>query len=150
MQEEIEAPLKNKNEKEHFLKIYDKVPGDLFGRVVELRAGYAKVTLTTKEEMRADSKDLLNAGVIFSAALLAAMASVNDPNAAPLSSEVEFLAPAKVGDVIHFEAYEKYQKGKRREIEVIGTLNNIKIFTATFIALVFEEHILKSKLPKYK
>ncbi len=150
MQEEIETPLKEKKEEEHFLKTYDKVPGELFGRLVELRAGYAKVILTTNEEMRADSKDLLNAGVIFSAALLAAMASVNDPNAAPLSSEVEFLAPAKVGDVLYFEAYEKYQKGKRREIEVIGMLNDMKIFTATFIALVFEEHILKSKLPKYK
>ncbi len=144
MQENIEAI------EEEFLKTHNKIPGELFGRVVDIKKGYAKVTLVTKEEMKADEMGLLNAGIIFASAFLAAMASVNDPNTAPLSADIEFLAPVKVGDILHFEAYEKYQKGKRREIDVIGTIDGIKVFKGVFIALVFEEHVLKSKLPKYQ
>ncbi|NPA81385.1 MAG: hypothetical protein GXO31_02125 [Epsilonproteobacteria bacterium] len=148
--EALEEEQENEPHDKYFLRTHNKIPGDIFGRVAELRPGYAKVSLITTEIMAADEKGLLNGGVIFAAAFLAAMASVNDPNVAPLSSESEFLAPVKVGDTITFEAYEKFQKGKRREIEVIGSVNDIKIFTSTFIALVFEEHILKSKLPQYE
>jgi len=78
------------------------------------------------------------------------MASVNDPYVTPLNANVKFLSPVKVGDIVIFEAIEKIQKGKRREIIVTGMLNNIKILTVKLVALVFEEHILTNKLPQYK
>ena len=132
------------------LKTHYRVAGDLSGRVVELKPGYAKVSLITTNDMKADDKALVHSGFLVSAALFCAMGSVNDPFVTPLTTEIKFLSPVKVGDVVIFEAFEKIQRGKRREIKVTGMLNDVKIITCEVIALIFEEHILNDKLPKYQ
>ncbi len=151
LQESEEQPITTLDEYEkHNLKTHYRVTGDLSGRVVELKPGFAKVSLITTNEMTADDKKLVHSGFLISSAIFCAMASVNDPYVTPLNANVKFLSPVKVGDIVIFEAIEKIQKGKRREIIVTGMLNNIKILTVELVALVFEEHILTNKLPQYK
>ncbi len=146
--EEIQEELSHSEKKG--LKAYNRINGELCGRLIELKPGYAKISLKTSTNMIADDKGLIHSGFLFCAANFAAMACVNDPYAFPLNSEVSFLSPVKNGDMIIFEAYEKYQNEKKKEIEVKGLLDDIKVLTATFTVLIFEEHILTNKLPQYK
>jgi len=132
------------------LRTHNRIRGDLCGRVVELKPGYAKISLKTTSEMIADEKGMIHSGFLFCAADFAAMACINDPYVFPLSGNVNFLTPVKNGDIIIFEAFEKYQNEKKREIEVKATLDDIKILTANFTALIFQEHILNNKLPEYR
>ncbi len=147
--EEIREEIFSHGEKKG-LRTHNRINGELCGRIVELKPGYSKVSLKTTTEMIADDKELIHSGFLFCAASFAAVACVNDPYAFLLSSEITFLSPAKNKDMIIFEAYEKYQNGRKREIEVKGFLDEIKILKGSFTILIFEEHILTDKLPQYK
>ena len=76
----------------------------LCGSIVDLKKGYAKVTLPCSKDMSVDNLGLIHGGFIFGAADFAAMAAVNEPTVVLIGSKTRFLAPAKIGDVVEFEA----------------------------------------------
>ena len=49
----------------------------------------------------------------------------------------------KVGDMVEFEAHAYYEESKKREVKVIGTVKEIKIFEGTYQIVVLEEHIFR-------
>ena len=128
------------------LNTHQKIKKYLSGEVEELKENYAKIRLSCTKEMAVDEMGLIHGGFTFSAADFAAMAAVNEPYVVLIGANTKFLAPAKVGDVIIFEAHAKFEDARKREIDVVGTINDIKVFKGTFDAVILPEHVLKLKL----
>ncbi|NOX15628.1 MAG: PaaI family thioesterase [Epsilonproteobacteria bacterium] len=128
------------------LLTHTKVRSSLIGNIISLEHSKSKTTLQTTEEMTVDKLGLIHNGFIFGAAEYAAAIAVNEENLVIISSKVKFLAPAKDGDLIEFIAMAKFEDSRKREIKVIGEINEIKIFEGIFQAVLLENHILKTKI----
>lgn len=128
------------------LRTHDMINSRYSGELDELKEGYAKVSLVTHDEMRVDSYGLVHGGFIFCAGDYAAMAAVNDPNVVLASSSSNFLSPVRVGDEVVFEANVRHKDGRKREVKVIGSVLDIKVFEATLKTVVLEKHVLKLDL----
>lgn len=116
------------------------------GDLVELKEGFAKVSLLTNEEMRVDSLGLVHGGFIFCAADFAAMAAVNDPNVVLSGATTSFLSPVRVDDEVVFTAKVRHKEGRKREVNVLGYVMDIKVFEATMKTVVLDKHVLKLDL----
>ena len=128
------------------LRTHDLINHRYSGDLDELKEGYARVTILTNEEMRVDSFGLVHGGFIFCAGDFAAMAAVNDPNVVLASCQSDFLSPVRVGDEVVFEANVRHKDGRKREVKVIGSVLDIKVFEATMKTVVLEKHVLKLDL----
>jgi len=137
-----------KSNEEQGLKTHLKINPGLCGNLIKLEDSYAEVELVTTPEMSVDSHNLVHGGFTFGAADFCAMAAVNDPNVVLVNSNCKFLSPVKVGDKVVFKAKQLHQESRKREIEVEGYLNEVKVFDGKFMAVVLEKHILALKLAK--
>ncbi len=136
------------NEKKVELNTHKRIKKYLSGEIELLKENYAKVKLVCTKEMAVDEMGLIHGGFTFGAADFAAMAAVNDPFVVLIGANSKFLAPAKIGDIIIFEAYARFEDARKREVTVIGNINEIKVFEGTFDAVILPEHVLKLKLKK--
>lgn len=116
---------------------------NLSGVITELGSNLAKSRFVITSDMLVDEEGLANSGFVFNAATYVAQAVLNVNNTMVMSSKVAFFAPAKLGDVIEFEASSKLSNLKKREVKVVGTLREIKIFEGMFQVVASDEHILK-------
>ena len=123
-----------------------KVKTTLVGTLTELGKSTSKVLLPTTNEMIVDEFGLIHNGFIFGAAEYAAVASINQPNVVVIGCRSKFFAPAKLGDNVEFEAKGRYEDARKREIKVIGRINDVKVFEGIFHAVLLENHILKTKI----
>ena len=115
-----------------------------FGRLAELKEDYAKVILEATEEMAVDDQGLIHGGFTFSAADFCAMATVNEPYVVLVrATNVEFLAPVKVGDIVEFESEVLMKEKRKVEVKVTGRLEEIKVFEGIFSCVILEKHVLK-------
>jgi len=135
----------NTSEEVH-LQTHLKINQALSGDIELLQQGYAKVILTTIEEMRADEAGLVHGGFIFSAADFAAMTAVNDKNVVLAASNCQFLAPIRVGDQVIFEAQVRHKEGRKRNVHVKGYSSEIKVFEGEFKTVITEHHVLNLSL----
>ncbi len=120
------------------------------GEIIALDKNYAKTSFPTTNEMRVDELGLVHSGFISAAADYAAVMAINQVNTVIIGSKISFLAPAKAGDIVIFEAKVKFEDLRKREIEVKGHINEIKIFQGTFHAVALEKHIFKTKIKNVK
>jgi|GEM_PF-117442 acyl-CoA thioesterase len=137
-----------KSNEEKGLKTHLKINPGLCGNLVKIDDNYAEVELVTTPDMSVDTHNLVHGGFTFGAADFCAMAAVNDPYVVLVNSNCKFLAPVKVGDKIVFKGKQLHQDSRKREIEVEGFLNDIKILEGRFMAVVLEKHVLSLKLAK--
>lgn len=168
-QEETQEESKTNNEEENFdavfedeeahssslndleetradLKTHGKIKSQLSGNLIELDKGYSKTTLQTTKEMLVDEFGLVHSGFIYSGADYAAATAVNEENVVIIGAKSKFLAPAKMGDLITFEGKAKFEDSRKREIKVIGKINEIKVYEGIFHAVVLDQHILRTKI----
>lgn len=124
------------------LNTHLKLDNDINGKVIELKAGYAKVEQVTKEFMVADKQGLIHGGFTFCAADFAAMASVNDPYVVLAKSETKFLAPIKLGQIVIYEANIIENEDKKSSVEVIATVEGSAVFKGVFSTVTLDKHIL--------
>ena len=124
------------------LNTHLKIDNSINGKVVELKDGFAKVEQATEKFMVADEQGLVHGGFAFCAADFCAMAAVNDPNVVLAKSEVKFLAPVKLGDIVVFEGIVSKIDGKKATVEVIGKVLDKAIFKGTFYTVTLDKHIL--------
>ena len=96
--------------------------------------------------MAVDDFGLIHSGFIFGSAEYAAVASINQENVVVIACRSKFFAPAKVGNTIEFEAKGRFEDARKREVKVIGKINDIKVFEGVFQAVLLENHILKTKI----
>lgn len=124
------------------LKTHLKLDKQLSGEVVALKKGYAKIKLKTSMNMAADDEGLVHGGFLFCAADFAAMAAVNDPFVVLAKSETRFLAPVEVGDIVFLEGEIIEDTGRKQSVEVVGIVEDKKVFTGTFYTAVLQNHVL--------
>lgn len=144
--EDDQESLHEIDEKKEDLKTHDKIRTNLCGTIIKLDNGYSKTTLQTTKEMVLDDLGLIHSGFIFGAADYAAAVAVNEANVVVIGSRSSFLAPAKLNDLIEFEAKAKFEDSRKREIKVVAKINDIRIYEGTFHAVVLEQHIFKTKI----
>ncbi len=128
------------------LLTHTKIKSTLVGNIVQLQKGYTRVLLEPTYEMVVDDFGLIHSGFLFGSAEYAAIACINEENVVIIASSCKFFAPAKLGNTIEFEAKSITSNARKREVTVIGTINHIKIFEATFQAVILENHIFKTKI----
>ncbi|MGE4456813.1 MAG: thioesterase [Arcobacteraceae bacterium] len=124
------------------LNTHLKLNNSLNGDVIELKPSYAKISLQTTDTMKCDDEELVHGGFAFCAADFCAMASVNHPFVVLAKSEVKFLAPVKVGEVIIFEGNVTTNDGRKQTISVIGKVADKEVFSGEFKTVILEKHIL--------
>lgn len=146
-QEELDSSLVSFTE---HINTHKRINKTFSGKVVALEKSYCKVAFLTTNDMRVDELGLVHSGFVFSAADYAASIAVNEQNTVIIGSKVSFLAPAKVGDLVEIEARVKFEDLRKREIEVEGKINEIKVFQGTFHAVILEKHIFKTKIKNVK
>lgn len=128
------------------LKTHELIDQSLSGVLEELQDGYAKVKLSTRDDMAVDKKGLVHTGFIFASANFAAVAAINKPNVVLAVSKCNFLAPLKVDDEVIFEANVIHNTTRKRDVMVIGTMNSIKVFEGEFSVVVLDRHVLSLQL----
>ena len=128
------------------LKTHLKIKSTLVGNLVAMSKNSSKVVLQTTHDMSVDEFGLIHSGFLFGSAEYAAVAAVNEPNVVVIGCRSKFFAPAKVGDLITFEAKGRFEDARKREIKVIGMINEIKVFEGLFQAVLLEKHILQTKI----
>jgi acyl-coenzyme A thioesterase PaaI-like protein len=114
----------------------------LSGEPVALGEGTATVRLVALPVMAADARGLVHGGFVFSAADHAAMLAVNDPHVVLGAATVRFLAPVAVGEQVELLASTRAIKGRKREIDVSGTVGARPVFQGEFTAFVLDQHVL--------
>ena len=124
------------------LRTHLKIDQGLSGTPVEVGEGYAMVELKTKENMRADEKNLVHGGFIFSLADYCAMLTVNEPNVVLASAKVDFKKPVVVGDTLRAEGKLLRAEGKKRWVEVKVYRNQDLVFLGEFLCVVPDKHVL--------
>ena len=117
-----------------------------FGQLIEIGEDSAKVRLEATEEMAVDEEGLIHGGFTFGAADFCAMATVNHPNVVLTNSKSRFLAPVKIGDIVIFESEMIFDDDKKQEINVVGKINDIKVYEGIFGTVVLQKHVLKLKI----
>ncbi len=134
------------NKKDIIITTHERINQELCGEIEKIDHGVVNSVLTTIPEMVADSKDLIHSGFIFSAANYAAMVAVNEKNVILVASECQFLAPVKLGDIVNFTAKVRHKEGKKRNVNVVANVHNIKIFEGEFKTVITDNHVLRLKL----
>jgi uncharacterized protein (TIGR00369 family) len=124
------------------LRTHLKIDQELSGTPVEVGEGYAVVELKTKENMRADEKNLVHGGFIFSLADYCAMLTVNEPTVVLASAKVDFKKPVVVGDTLRAEGRLLRAEGKKRWVEVKVYRNQDLVFLGEFLCAVPDKHVL--------
>ena len=126
----------------HALRTHQHVRPDLCGVVRSRHGDVAEVHLHLTEDMRADGTGLVHGGFIFGAADFAAMACVDEPTVVLASAEVSFAKPARVGEMLVFQARITSSAGRRRHVEVDAFCRDAKVFSGSFACVVPSQHVL--------
>ncbi len=116
------------------------------GKVEKLKEHFAEVHLEISPEMSVDENGLIHNGFIFSGASLAATAAVNERYGFSIGAVVNFLTPVRQNDIVVFKAKSRQKLGRKRVVDVIGRVGDVKIFVGEFTVIVIEKHILSIRL----
>lgn len=118
----------------------------LAGSISHIEKNFAKGILITTHDMAVDELGLVHSGFVFNAANYIAQAAINKEFSVLIGSRSFFYAPLKVGDVLNLEASALFSDDSRkREVKVVGFVNEIKIFDASFQVITTDDHIFKLK-----
>ncbi len=141
--EELDLGIKKE---EVILTTHNEINQDLNGELLVIEHGYVEVRLRTTPEMVADKQGLIHGGFIFSSADYAAMAAVNETNVVLVASECQFLSPVKLHDEVNIIARVRHKEGRKRNVNVVAFVHDIKVFEGEFKTVILDKHVLKLKL----
>ncbi len=127
------------------INTHKKIDETLCGTPIEIKEGFARVSLTTIASMAADEYELIHGGFIFGLADYAAMLAVNEPNVVLATATVQFLKPVKVGDMLIAEAKITNQEKNKVNVEVEVSKNKELVFSGKFLCVIPKHHVLRPK-----
>ena len=107
--------------------------------------GEAVVTLTATDEMRADETGLVHGGFVFGAADYAGMLAVNEPTVVLAGADVEFTAPAAVGDELRARGEVTNRTDRRVDVACTVTVDGETIMQGTFDCAVPDRHVMSGE-----
>ncbi len=126
------------------IKTHSRADPHLLGMPILVRDDVeAVVELEASEEMAVDDRGLIHGGFTFGLADYAAMLAVNHPYVVLVSSQVRFLAPVKLGDVMRARAEVVSRGERRREVSVEVSVGQEKVLTGTMTCYVLEVHVFR-------
>lgn len=128
-----------------------EINNTLSGTICELSKNHAKSVFIPTTDMVVDEQGLVHEAFVFSAANYVAQAAINKEYSILISSRSSFYAPLKFNEVLLLEAQALFDEtSKKREVKVVGQVNDIKVFEASMQIVVTDEHIFKLKRPPNK
>lgn len=120
----------------------------IFGTISELSKNHAKSVLITTPEMLVDDQGLIHDSFVALAGSYVAQAAINKEFSVMIGAKNFFYAPLKYGDVLELEAQAFFdESSKKREVKVIGRVQEVKVFEAVMQFVITDEHIFKLKRP---
>lgn len=123
----------------------------LVGTICELSKNHARSIFVPTADMVIDGHGLVYDAFVFCAANYVAQVAINKEYSILTSSKSSFYAPLKFGDVLRFEAQALFdESARKREVRVIGKVNEVKIFEASMNIVVTEEHVFNLKRPDHR
>ncbi|MCW4048176.1 MAG: MaoC/PaaZ C-terminal domain-containing protein [Candidatus Bathyarchaeota archaeon] len=129
------------------IKTHMSADSSLLGSPLKIVDGkMAVVELLAGEEMVVDDKGLIHGGFTFGLADYAAMLAVNDPFVVLGASEVRFVAPVKLGDMMRASAEVLGEKGKRREVAVQVFVGEALVMKGVFTCFILDRHVLENQV----
>jgi acyl-coenzyme A thioesterase PaaI-like protein len=116
----------------------------IVGEPIEIKDGsYAIARLLTSEEMVVDEKGLIHGGFTFGLADFTCMLAVNHPNVVLGSSNVKFIGPVKVGDLLESRATITNIDGRKSEVEIEVKVSNRLVLTGIMSCYTLDQHVLQ-------
>lgn len=128
------------------LKTHTLLNDKFSGKVDKLKEGFAEIHLDIISEMFADEQGLIHNGFMFSAASFAATSAINEKYGFVIGAVVNFLSPVRQDDRVIFKAKSRQKLGRKRVVDVIGRVGDIKVFVGEFSIIIMDKHILNVKL----
>lgn len=121
------------------------------GTICELSKNHARSVFIPTTDMVIDQHGLVYDAFVFGAANYVAQAAINKEYSILTSSKTSFYAPLKFGDVLQLEAQALFdESARKREVRVVGQVNDIKVFESSMNIIVTEEHVFNLKRPDAK
>ena len=121
------------------------------GTICELSKNHARSVFIPTTDMVIDEHGLVYDAFVFGAANYVAQAAINKEYSILASSKTSFYAPLRFGDVLKLEAQALFdESARKREVRVVGQVNDIKVFESSMNIVVTEEHIFNLKRPDAK
>ncbi len=125
------------------LKTHKNIQASHSYKILKLDDGYAKVKIDSKHSQKVDNQNLVYDGSIFSAANFCAMAAINEEETFLIGANVDFLNPVSSEDEeVIFEAYASSNISGKKNVQVLGKVNNITIFKGDFVAMKLDNQSL--------
>ena len=111
--------------------------------ILALSNNHATIMIQADTCEKVKESGLIYDGVIFSAAIFAAIAAVNEKNLFLIGVNLDFLNPLK-GDEeeIHFEANARHTSSGKKVVDVVTKINNIVFMQGEFVLLKLDEKSL--------
>ena len=121
---------------------HQQINQTLCGQPQALEPGYSRVQLQTTDQMATDKYGLIHGGFIFGLADYAAMLAVNHPYVVLGASDVKFLKPSSVGDILTAEARVESVDGKKHVVKVVVKKEEHPVFEGIFTCFILKQHVL--------
>ncbi len=125
------------------LKTHKNIQSSHSYKILKLDEGYAKIKIDSKHSQKVDNQNLIYDGSIFSAANFCAMAAINEEETFLIGANVDFLNPVSGEDEeVIFEAKAISNISGKKNVQVVGTVNDITIFQGDFVAIKLDNQSL--------
>lgn len=125
-----------------------EISTSMAGTICELSKNHARSVFIPTTDMVIDQHGLVYDAFVFGAANYVAQAAINKEFSILTSSKTSFYAPLKFGDVLQLEAQALFdESARKREVRVVGQVNDIKVFESSMNIIVTEEHVFNLKRP---
>ncbi len=125
------------------VKTHTIASSSLIGLPVKIEEGVSSITeLLATADMAVDLQGLVHGGFVFGLADYAAMLAVNNSFVVLGSSQVKFIAPVKVGDVMIAYAKVESVQSRRREVSVDVKVGELTVLSGSFTCIILDKHVL--------
>ncbi len=121
---------------------HQNINKQLCGSPLDVKEGFARVSLKTTNEMSVDNKGLVHGGFVFGLADYAAMIAVNDPNVVLGSAQTRFKKPVKAGHTVEATATIVEEDKNKRLVDVTVTCDELEVFAGQFTCFILDKHVL--------
>lgn len=130
------------------LKTHKNIQSNHSYKILKLDEGYASIKINSKHSEKVDNQNLVYDGSIFSAANFCAMAAINEESTFLIGANVDFLNPVSGEDEeVIFEAKSLSNISGKKNVQVIGKVNDITIFQGDFVAIKLDnQSLIKSNI----
>ncbi len=124
------------------LKTHSNILKNNAYKILALHENHATIMIETDKCEVVKESGLIYDGVIFSAATFSAIAAVNEKNMFIIGVNLDFLNPLRDDGELTFQANVQVSSSGKKNVQVVGKINEIEFMQGTFILLKLDEKSL--------